>query len=69
MADAERDELKTLIRETIREMAKEAAEIWWNSPVNPPTSIGEQIAKLSNPMFSVPVGGPIGGWNERLDSR
>ena len=28
LSDAERDELKTLIRE----MAKESAEIWWNSP-------------------------------------
>lgn len=34
MTDADREELKTLIRETIREMAKEAAEIMWNTPVS-----------------------------------
>ncbi len=33
MTDAEREELKTLIRETIREMAKEAGDIMWATPV------------------------------------
>lgn len=56
MTDAERDELKTLIRETIREMAKETAEIIFNTPVAKPTRFGT-VYKLESTS------------NERLDSR
>lgn len=75
MTDAEREELKTLIRETIREMAKEAGQIILNSPIPGPKTVGEHWSQFAgsigttrpndgsvDPMFGVPIGGPIGGW-------
>jgi len=71
LTDAEREELKTLIRETVREMAKEAGDIMWNTPIPGPKTYGEYRSQLGptrpndgsvDPMFGVPIGGPIGGW-------
>ena len=44
LSDAERDELKTLIRE----MAKESAEIWCNSPVPGLQCLGD-LTKTTRP--------------------
>lgn len=61
LTDAEREELKTLIRETIREMAKESAEIAHKRMTHRPT--WKEIEDFAESLRS------NGDTNERHDSR